>query len=311
MSGTTREHVDELERPEVAACRELKETPEVIETALKELRQLISDEPTLHCPTDDAFLIKFLRARKCDTQAAFENVKKYFKVRMKHPEMFKDLTPSSVPFDAVCRKHRLITVSRHRDPMGRTVALVRTGAWNTDICTVNDFFRVGLVIAEHLLLQEDFINRGVVLIFDVKGLSLYHLAHYTPSVIRTLVTFMQDCLPVRLKGIYVINNPAVFDLLFGIAKTFLKAKLIKRTRLLGYDVEELHQIMPNDVIPEEHGGTNESYDFDAFEKELESEEEFFQKLGTYGYRDALAETDPECNGLLADEITLSEEYVHF
>ncbi|KAH6935414.1 hypothetical protein HPB50_005574 [Hyalomma asiaticum] len=121
---------------------------------------------------------------------------------------------------------------------------------------------------------------------------------------------VDDCLPVRLKGVYIINNPAVFDLLFGIAKTFLKAKLMKRIRLLGYDVEELRQLIPNDVIPEEHGGTNESYDFDALEKELESEEEFLQTLGTYGYRDALAETDPECNGLLTDETTLSEEYVH-
>ncbi|XP_037507410.1 alpha-tocopherol transfer protein-like [Rhipicephalus sanguineus] len=264
MSAATLKSAGSLESIEDVAFRELGETPAIKQTALNQLRQLIiSDELSLHCPMDDAFLVKFLRARKYDTQAAFKNVKKYFKVRKDRPEMFKDLTPSSVPFDVVCRKHRLTTVSRHRDPMGRMAMLMKAGAWNTEICSVNDYFRLNLVLLEHFLRQEDVQVRGIVLVFDLEGLNIYHLAHYTPSVIRTLIRFAQ-------------------------------------IRLFGYDLKELHQLVPDDVIPEEHGGTNESYDYDQLERELESEEGFFQNLSSYGYRDTSRKTEPESNSELTD-----------
>ncbi|KAL1482460.1 hypothetical protein MTO96_033783 [Rhipicephalus appendiculatus] len=291
MSAVVLEPAASLEAIEDIALRELGETPKIKQTALNELRQLISGEPSLHCPTDDAFLLKFLRARKYDTQATFKIVKKYFKVRKYHPDMFKDLTPSRIPFDAVCRKHRLVTVSRHRDPMGRMAALLKTGAWNAEICSLNDYFRVCLVLLEHFLHQEDIQVKGIVAIIDFKGLNIYHLAHYTPSAIRTAISLAQDCMPMRLKGIYVINNPPIFDFIYAVIKMFLKAKLLKRIRLFGYDLKELHQLVPDDVIPEENGGTNESYDCDPLERELESEEGYFQELNTYAYHDKPRKTD--------------------
>ncbi|KAH7968912.1 hypothetical protein HPB52_012618 [Rhipicephalus sanguineus] len=138
---------------------------------------------------DDAFLDQVPASPQVRYEAAFKNIKKYFKVRKDHPEMFKDLTPSRVPFDAMCRKNRITTVSRHKDPMGRAVALMKT-------------------------------------------------------------------------------------------------------RLFGYDLKELHQLVPDDVIPEENGGTNESYDYEPLQRELESEEGFYQNLGSYGYRDAPTKTEP-------------------
>ncbi|KAL1472257.1 hypothetical protein MTO96_039463 [Rhipicephalus appendiculatus] len=320
MSAMSVEPAAALESLEDVARRELRETPEVKQTALNDLRQLISDEPSFHCPTDDAFLVKFLRARKYNTQAAFKNIKKYFTVRTEHPEIFEALTPSCILFDVVCRKHRLITVSRHTDPMGRIAVMLKMGAWNTDICKLTDFFRAGLVVFEHLLLGEEAQVRGVVLNIDLKGLNVYHLLHYMPSMIRILISLAQvtentsepffRIVCPGLKGIYVINNPPIFDFLFAIAKTFIKAKLLKRIRLFGHDLEELHKLMPDDVIPEEHGGTNESYDYDAFEKELKSSEGYFQALGSYGYCETQTKSAHESNGVLTDDILSSEEWVH-
>ncbi|XP_072143961.1 alpha-tocopherol transfer protein-like isoform X2 [Dermacentor andersoni] len=277
MSEVTSESIASPESLDDVARRELGETPAVKRTALEELRQLISGAPSLNCPTDDDFLVKFLRARKYDTQSAFENIKKYFKVRRDRPELFEELTPSSIPFDVVCRKHQLLTVSRRTDPLGRMVLLMKIGSWNTEMCTLNDFFRVGIALAECFLLRQDF----------------------------------QNCLPLRLQKVYIINNPPIFDYLFAIAKTFLKAKLVKRIRLLGYNLTELHQLVPDDVISKEHEGTNESFDYDQLERELKTAENFFQALSSYGYRETLStKRAPEPNGVLADEELSSEDYVH-
>ncbi|KAH7967117.1 hypothetical protein HPB49_022850 [Dermacentor silvarum] len=125
MSAVTSEAAASLESLVDVARRELGETPAIKQSTLNDLRQLISGEPSLCCPTDDAFLVKFLRARKYDTQSSFTNVKKYFRVRTDHPELFKDLTPSRILFDVVCRKNRLLTVSHHKDPIGRAVVLLK------------------------------------------------------------------------------------------------------------------------------------------------------------------------------------------
>ncbi|XP_065292346.1 alpha-tocopherol transfer protein-like isoform X2 [Dermacentor albipictus] len=273
MSARTSESIASLEPLDDVARRELGETPAVKQMALKELRELISGEPSLNCPMDDDFLVKFLRARKYDKQSAFENIKKYFKVRRDRPELFEELTPSNIPFDVVCRRHQLLTVSHHTDPLGRMVLLMKIGSWNTEICTLNDFFRVGIALGECFLLRQDFQVRGIVVIVDLKGLNVYHLSYYTPSVIRTLVSLVQ-------------------------------------IRLLGYNLTELHQLVPDDVISKEHEGTNESFDYDRLERELTTAENFFQAMSSYGYRDTLStKTVPKPNGVLTEE-ELSEDYVH-
>ncbi|KAH8026332.1 hypothetical protein HPB51_019571 [Rhipicephalus microplus] len=305
MGEATMAPAASLESIEDVARRELGETPATKQTALNELRQLIiSEEPSLHCPTDDAFLVKFLRARKYDTRAAFKNIKKYFKVRTEHPEIRKRISVENFYMTHMTRiqSSRMNTHESYVFSYDHTRLLDMCRSWNSEICSITDVFRVNLLLLEHFLQLEDIQVRGIITIFDFKGLNMYHLAHYTPSVIRTLINLVQECIPMRLKGIYIINHPPIFNVLFAIIKTFLKAKLLKRTRLFGYDLKELHQLVPEDVIPEESGGTNESYDYDPLERELESEEGFYRNLSSYGYRDTPAQTEHKYDGLLTDKI---------
>ncbi|KAL1430472.1 hypothetical protein MTO96_014916 [Rhipicephalus appendiculatus] len=140
----------------------------------------------LKCPDDDAFLVKFLRARKYNVDSAFKNIKKYFKVRRNHPELFDELDPDFALFDTVCRKHKLVTVSREKDPKGRAIVLLNLGTWNTNICKLDDFFRVGTAFVEHLLLDDEVQLKGVIFVMDFKNLGLYHLTQYTIPVIKRL-----------------------------------------------------------------------------------------------------------------------------
>lgn len=268
------------------ARQEVGETPDVRRHAVKQLRGLISDEPSLHFTTDEASLLIFLRARKYDVQSAFKTVKTYFKARRENPQIFDALSLHSVPFYGACRQHQLITLSRKTDPEGRAVLMIKFGTWNRDICSLNEFYRVGIVHLMHTILKEDFQIKGIVAVLDIKNLGPYHLAHYTPPTISKFLKLVQDCLPLRLKGVYIINNPAIFDLIFAIAKPLLKYKLVKRVRLFGYDLSKLHGLVPDDMIPEEYGGTHESYDYDEMERELEAREEAFQQWNSYGYREA-------------------------
>ncbi|KAH9374167.1 hypothetical protein HPB48_002350 [Haemaphysalis longicornis] len=89
--------------------------------------QRLSDDPSLHSPTDDEFLTKFLRARKYNVDKAFKNIKKYFEARKNQRDMFEDLNPATIAFDIACRKHHLVTLSHGRDPNGIPVIMVKSG----------------------------------------------------------------------------------------------------------------------------------------------------------------------------------------
>lgn len=265
---------------------ELGETKRVKEEALKQLRRLISEDQLLDCPADEKFLTKFLRGRKYDVGRAFKNITQYFMVRRDAPDLFDDLGPFTIPYDVACRQHHLVTVSRKTDPKGRSVIMHKLGAWNSSICSLKDFFRVGIVCCEYLLLREAAQINGVVFVMDFDGFGAQHLVHYTPSVVKRLFNLMQECYPVRIKALYVINNPALFDILFAIAKLFMKAKLLERTHLFGYDHNKIEGLVPDDLIPAKNGGSLESYNYDELENDLKNEAGLFKDMNRYGYSKA-------------------------
>lgn len=95
----------------------------------------------------------------------------------------------------------------------------------------------------------------------------------------------QDCYPTRIKAVYVTNNPVLYDILLAIGKPFMKAKLFRRIHLLGYNVEKLRGLVPDDLIPEADGGTHESFDYDDTERKLQGRADFFREISDYGFRD--------------------------
>lgn len=168
--------------------------------------------------------------------------------------------------------------------------MLNLGTWNTSICSLDQYYRVGILHIMHIIFKDCFQMTGVVIVVDFKNLGPYHLAHYTPYNVRKFVKLVQDCCPMRIKEVYVINNPAIFDILFAIAKPFLKHKLVKRFHLLGYDLNKLHGLVPDDLIPEKYGGTLESYNYDDIERELKARDEVFEQWNSYGYREAAQDT---------------------
>lgn len=78
----------------------------------------------LHIRTDDAFLLRFLRAKKFEYDRAYNLLLSHFQMKKENPKLFENLCPSAV-------KHVLeagITgVLRHRDKEGRRVMVFRPG----------------------------------------------------------------------------------------------------------------------------------------------------------------------------------------
>ncbi|XP_075545594.1 alpha-tocopherol transfer protein-like isoform X3 [Dermacentor variabilis] len=221
-------------------------TLETRKESLQRLQKLLKEDTLLKEPQDEKVLVMFLRSRKYDVTSTFRAIENYFRARRGIPEFFRNLTPANIPYKTVCTDNRLMLVSKEKDHLGRSVGLLRIGAWKSSICSLTDLTRCLLVLTESHLTEEETQIKGFVSVFDVGGLSPHHLAHLTP-------------------------------------RYFMKILHVLQIELLGYDFSKLQAVVPADIIPKRHGGTLEDFDYHSQEAFIERRSAYFEQMNLYGY----------------------------
>lgn len=107
------------------AREELQEKPEWRLRDVQALRDMVRKEcPTLSTSLDDAFLLRFLRARKFDYDRALQLLVNYHSCRRSWPEVFNNLKPSALK-DVLASG--FLTVLPHTDPRGCHILCIRPG----------------------------------------------------------------------------------------------------------------------------------------------------------------------------------------
>ncbi|XP_023349007.1 alpha-tocopherol transfer protein-like [Eurytemora carolleeae] len=112
------------------AEEELQEKSEWRERDIQALRDLVEAEEGLVCDTSDAFLIKFLRAKKFDYESSFRMLQRYLGLRARSPGNFAKSLPSQT---GSIFEQQLQHVLPHRDHMARRVFMFRAGKWDTGL----------------------------------------------------------------------------------------------------------------------------------------------------------------------------------
>lgn len=255
------------------AREELQEKPEWRLRDVQALRDMVlKEQPNLRTRLDDAFLLRFLRARKFDYDRAMQLLLNYHCSRRAWPEVFHDLRPSTV-------KHVLdlgfLTVLPRPDPHGRYILCLRPGKWKPNDYPFVDNIRAIYLTLEKLIQPEETQVNGIVILADYTGVGLSQASSLGPFLAKKVVGILQDGFPIRIKAVNIINEPRIFKGIFAIIKPFLKEKMAERFVLHGSDLSSLHRTIPRSVLPEEYGGELGCLDASAWTQTLlDSEEEF-------------------------------------
>ncbi|CAN7936961.1 unnamed protein product [Ixodes hexagonus] len=280
-SGTTGAGYGELpaELRRIAE-QELGETESRREEALEELNRLLQDEPDLDARRDPEFLLRFIRVRKYDVDAALATITNYYKNRLAFASAFTGLTPATVKPEA----KPLYFVLPERDLQGRLVLVMRLGAWMPDIVSYHEFQQAGMMCLDHVAADPSTQTAGVSLIIDCEGFTATKMLSCSISLMRRGLDYLQNSLPMRVKAQHIVRESYVFDLLYALLRPFIKKKMTARIHCHGYDFEKLHEQIDPSALPEEYGGQGPPLDLDAFWKGLGDEEHVFVENNRYGYR---------------------------
>lgn len=236
-----------------AAREELNEIPERRAEDIDTLRKKIQKLPSLNICTDDAYLLKFLRATAFDQDAAYTLILKYFEMKAdaKNKQMFTDLRSAAVKHVV---ESGIIGVLPHRDKYGRKVVVIRPGTWDTSTITLADIFKTSFMLLIKIAEDEQTQIKGCVVLYDMNGMGFGHLTHVSPFYAKRSAMLFQDCLPIRFKYIHVVNEPAVFDYLFAMGRPFMSQESVEKVLIHGHKFEELEEYFDLEYLPIEYGG---------------------------------------------------------
>lgn len=239
---------------------ELRETPEVREVAIVDLRNLLHAATDLHYRDDDEFLLIFLRACHFYPQGALEKMRTTAEFRKEHAPLVKGLMPQDEMSSFL--EHQVVNVLSECDQKGRRVLIVNCGAiWDPKAVTPDSLFRLFYLIHIAAQLELEGQVRGVVVLMDFDGLSMKQVRGLSPSFSRRLITFIQDAMPLRLKEVHIVKQPFIFKMVWALFKPFIREKLNKRMHFHGSDMTSLHKFLDPDFLPAEYGGNKPAMDY--------------------------------------------------
>ncbi|XP_078713355.1 clavesin-2-like isoform X2 [Lampetra fluviatilis] len=178
---------DTLEKARVELC----ERPDAIQQDIQEVRDMIVTRPDIgFLRTDDAFVLRFLRARKFHHFEAFKLLAQYFEYRQQHLDMFKNFKATDQGIRQALR-NGFPGVLSHSDHYGRKILVIFASNWDQIRYTFVDILRAILLSLETMIEEPELQVNGFVLIIDWSNFSFKQASKLTPGMLRLAIEGLQ------------------------------------------------------------------------------------------------------------------------
>jgi len=230
---------------------------------MREKIELSADIVTKLKKFTDSFLLKFLRAKKYNVKAALAQLKSYLEMKEKNKDMF--MLPENVKmvFD-----DNGLGMNDLKSPTGESILIGRPGNWNPSTYKFDLIISATVTTLEAAILDESIQKSGIVVIIDMKGFGMKHLAHFSVIRAKRIAELADKALPVQLNQIHVVNQSKVTDIAYAVIKPFLSTEFTRKIRFHGTDFTELHKVVPKEVLPSPFGGTGGDFSSENFYNQL-------------------------------------------
>ncbi|KAM7345753.1 alpha-tocopherol transfer protein-like [Cochliomyia hominivorax] len=284
-----------LELQKVAE-QELGEVPARISEDLQNLKLWIQQQPHLNARLDDQFLIQYLRGCKYSLEKAKAKIDLFFTLKSKFPEFSNPTDVNGAKFREMFNYGLGISLPRPLNDNGPRIYFMK---FNDDVAKglvdFDDLYSVPNAMHEIMMLEDPYacIN-GIIYVMDLKGITMTMASKYTPTFLRKLIQLYEKSIPLRIKGIHLINMPGFFHSVLSIVLPLMSEKLRQRITLNGQNYESLFKLVPKEYLPQYLGGENGSFEdlLKDYEQKWLEYDEYFKENANYGTNELLRPGKP-------------------
>nr|ATY51921.1 CTD35 [Heliconius melpomene] len=259
-----------------------EEDPSRRQCIVEELRNMIYERGECHPPrTDDAFLLRFLRARRFIPARAHRLMVRYCNFREQNPHLWRD-----VYWYGLQRLGDVFEgVLFDRPDVGRLI-ICRLGLWDPNVFPVEELLRGCLLLLEIGIMQPKLQVLGGTALVDCEGISMKHMRQLTPSTAMQAMNVMGLAFPLHQRGVHIINCSRFFEKLLYVFKRLVPAEMWDRVYFHGYDLHLLHKrhIDP-ECLPTRYGGRRQPVSVREWLNKIKQykNKQFDEDMRTLGY----------------------------
>ncbi|XP_072382288.1 alpha-tocopherol transfer protein-like isoform X2 [Diabrotica undecimpunctata] len=226
----------------------LRNVPEGRIKELQKVRTWVAAQPHLPEVSDD-YIYVFLSSCNFSVDRAKSCIEHYFTIKTNHPAIFGNRDPED-------EKVKLVRSLGH---LWRLPKLTPEG-YRMVMYAVRDGDPTKMVFSEcvktfcmfnDIVLSEDGIEDGYIVIFDMKGVQLGHLARISLPALRCFFLYIQEAHPVKIKGVHVLNTASWVHHIMRIVIPLVKSELLS---LVKFHKGNIPDGLPLEIMPKEYGG---------------------------------------------------------
>lgn len=226
----------------------LKTIPEGKHKELQKIRNWLLTQP--HLPTiSDDFVYLFLHACYYDLTRTKYTIDRYFTIRSKTPMLFANRDVDHPTIQTCIELAHVVRLPK-LTPDGYKVLMYT--------CKDPDYTKLvfadavkGFCMFNDCALSEDGLAEGYIVLFDMKGVSLGHLARVSLPPLKAFLNYIQEAHPARLKQIHVLNTANYINHIMRIILPLVRSEFLSFVKFHKGNVPEG---IPIEIMPKDYGG---------------------------------------------------------
>ncbi|EFA05290.2 Alpha-tocopherol transfer protein-like [Tribolium castaneum] len=199
--------------------------------------------------------ILFLQSCNYRNEAAKSAIDSYFTVKTFCADLFGGRNPLQSPLRESLNV-ALFAFLPKKTPQGDTIIFMKLMDSNPD----NYNFSVQLKHFDMVCmlgLHQEGVSNGHIIVLDMKEVVFGHLTKLGPLAMKKFLYYLQEAMPLRLKGLHYFNIVPFMDKILALMRPFMKKELLDMLYLHN-TVDDLVKFVPRECLPLDYGGSVES-----------------------------------------------------
>lgn len=263
---------------------ECKLTPDLLKKAVAELREPEDNDVRLAeidklrerfleeqnemdlLRSDDAFILRFLRAKKFNQQKAYDMLVNYHIQRKTVREVFDKVDNPNLLMESL--ENGSVVCLEKRAPDGSAIVVGRPGVGMPETASMTDELAMIVICIEHLLNDESIQICGISVIVDYSYCNFNLVKQFTPSLGKKFGGILGGAMPSRMKSMNIVNELKIFSIIYAVMRPFTKQKMQDRLQLFGTDYKALHDKFSEDALPHFLGGSGPDLDVKGWKRKM-------------------------------------------